>query len=97
MTYEEALSYIHSVSWRGSRPGLERIGKLCHALSDPQESLKFLHVAGTNGKGSFCALADAVLREAGYSTGLFTSPFVERFNERISRCNRTHNASGGIP
>lgn len=84
MTYEEALSYIHSVSWRGSRPGLERIGKLCHALSDPQESLKFIHVAGTNGKGSFCALADAVLREAGYRTGLFTSPFVERFNERIS-------------
>lgn len=83
MTYEEALAYIHSVSWRGSRPGLERIGRLCAALSMPQDSLKFIHVAGTNGKGSLCAMLDSVLRCAGYRVGLFTSPFVERFNERI--------------
>ena len=49
MTRDEAIKYIHSVSWRGSRPGLERIRELCRALGDPQKSLRFIHVAGTNG------------------------------------------------
>lgn len=53
MTYEETLSYIHSICWRGSRPGLERIGELCRRLGDPQKDLKFVHVAGTNGKGFY--------------------------------------------
>ncbi len=83
MTRDEAISYIHSVSWRGSRPGLERIRELCRALGDPQKSLRFIHVAGTNGKGSVCAQLASVLTAAGYKTGLFTSPFVSFFEERI--------------
>lgn len=88
MTYEETLSYIHSVSWKGSRPGLERITELMHKLGDPQNSLRFVHVAGTNGKGSFCSMLSSVLSEAGYRVGMFTSPFVECFNERIQYCGR---------
>ena len=52
MTYTEALAYIHSVTWKGSRPGLERITELCARLGNPEDSLRFIHVAGTNGKGS---------------------------------------------
>ena len=84
MTYNEALEYIHSVCWKGSRPGLERITELCHRLGDPQNSLKFVHVTGTNGKGSTCAMTESVLRAAGYKTGLFTSPYVKTFNERMA-------------
>ncbi|MBE6559321.1 MAG: bifunctional folylpolyglutamate synthase/dihydrofolate synthase [Ruminococcaceae bacterium] len=83
MTYQEALDYIHSVTWKGSRPGLERITELCHRLGDPQNKLKFIHVAGTNGKGSTSAMLSAVLSAAGYRVGLFTSPFILRFNERM--------------
>ena len=64
-------------------PGLERVQTLCHALGDPQDSLKFIHVAGTNGKGSFCAMLDSVLRAQGYRTGLFTSPYIMEFGERM--------------
>ena len=83
MTYEEALAYIHSVTWKGSRPGLERITELLAGLGNPQDKLRFIHVAGTNGKGSFCAMTESVLRAAGYRTGLFISPFIKEFNERI--------------
>ena len=84
MTYEETMKYIHKVAWTGSRPGLSRITELLRALGDPQDSLKFIHVAGTNGKGSFCSMLDSVLRCAGYHTGLYTSPYIERFNERMA-------------
>jgi len=83
MTYEEALSYIHSVNWTFCRPGLSRIRTLCQALGEPQRGLRFVHVAGTNGKGSFCSMLDSVLRCAGYHTGRFTSPYVRSFEERI--------------
>ncbi len=83
MTYDEALDYIHSVSWKGSRPGLARITALMHALGDPQDGLRFVHVAGTNGKGSVSAMTESVLRAAGYHTGLFVSPYIKRFTERI--------------
>lgn len=83
MNYNEALDFIHSVKWKGSRPGLFRITELLSKLGDPQKKLKVVHVAGTNGKGSFCAMLDSILREQGYKTGLFTSPFIEEFNERI--------------
>ncbi len=83
MTYDEALAYIHSVCWKGSRPGLERITELCRRLGDPQKKLKFIHVTGTNGKGSTCSMLDSILRAAGYKTGLFTSPYVKFFNERM--------------
>ena len=84
MTYDEALEYIHEVNWTFCNPGLERIGTLCEALGNPQKSLKFIHVAGTNGKGSFCAMLSSVLQSAGYKTGLFTSPYVKTFNERMA-------------
>ncbi len=83
MTYDEALAYIHAVNWTFCKPGLERIGALCAALGDPQASLRVVHVAGTNGKGSFCAMTAAILRAAGYKTGLFTSPYIKTFNERM--------------
>ena len=83
MTYQEALDYIHSISWTFCKPGLERIGRLCRDLGDPQIGLPVIHVAGTNGKGSFCAMLDSVLRKEGYRVGLFTSPYIRFFNERM--------------
>jgi dihydrofolate synthase/folylpolyglutamate synthase len=83
MNYEEALDYIHRGFFGGTRPGLARVKELLARLGDPQDGLRFIHVAGTNGKGSFCAMTDSVLRTAGYRTGLYTSPYIERFNERM--------------
>ena len=83
MSYESALEYIHAVRWQGHRPGLSRTRTLLAALGNPHKQLKFIHVAGTNGKGSTAAMLDSCLRAAGYHTGLFTSPFINRFNERI--------------
>ena len=83
MTYAEALEYVHSVCWRGSRPGLSRITELMDRLGNPQEHLRCIHVAGTNGKGSVCAMLASVLQASGYRVGLFTSPFIRHFNERI--------------
>ncbi len=83
MTYREALEYIHSVTWKGSRPGLSRITELCEKMSHPESRLRFVHVAGTNGKGSICCMLSEVLRASGLRVGLFTSPFVREFNERI--------------
>ena len=77
------LEKIHSLDKFGSRPGLDRIKTLLDILGNPQDELKFIHVAGTNGKGSTCALLSSVLCEAGYKTGLFISPFIVDFRERI--------------
>ena len=70
MNYTEALEYIHGISWTFCKPGLERIGELCERLSHPEKKLKFIHIAGTNGKGSTSAMLDSVLRAAGYKVGL---------------------------
>lgn len=67
----------------GSHPGLSRIMELCHCLDDPQEHLRCIHVAGTNGKGSTCRMLSGILQNAGYRTGLYTSPYVLKFEERI--------------
>ena len=83
MTVSEALSYIHSVSWKGSVPGLSRTRELLRRLGNPQNQLKFIHIAGTNGKGSTAAMLASVLRAAGYRTGLYTSPYISCFNERM--------------
>lgn len=83
MTYDEAISYIHYHRVFGSRPGLSRITELCGKLSNPQKKTGFIHVAGTNGKGSVCAMLESVLRCAGLKTGLYTSPYISFFEERI--------------
>lgn len=86
MTYSEALTYIHSVQWLGSRPGLSRTEELLRRLGNPEKELRFVHVAGTNGKGSTCACIASVLKEAGYKVGFNLSPYILRFNERIQIC-----------
>ena len=79
----DAIEYINTPRWLTSRLGLERIRELLDRLGRPQDRLKFVHVAGTNGKGSTCAFTASILAEAGFKTGLFTSPYVETFHERI--------------
>ncbi|WAM34816.1 bifunctional folylpolyglutamate synthase/dihydrofolate synthase [Caldicellulosiruptor morganii] len=83
MTYEQALEYIHGSYKFGVKLGLENIKKLLEIMGNPQKDLKVIHVAGTNGKGSTCAFVNQVLVEAGYKVGLYTSPYLEIFNERI--------------
>ena len=83
MNYESALEYIHAVQWAGHKPGLTRTRTLLAALGDPHKQLRFIHVAGTNGKGSTAAMLASCLQAAGYRVGLYTSPFINRFNERI--------------
>lgn len=84
MTYEEALTYIHSVCWKGSIPGLGRTQELLAKLGNPEKTMKFVHITGTNGKGSTASMTASVLRKAGYCTGLYTSPYIWRFNERMN-------------
>ncbi len=83
MTYDEALAYIHG-SWKfGNKLGLHNMEKLLGLMGDPHKKLRFVHVAGTNGKGSTSAFIANILMEAGYRTGLYTSPYIQRFTERI--------------
>jgi dihydrofolate synthase/folylpolyglutamate synthase len=83
MTAEQAIEYIHSVCWKGSIPGLGRTQALLAKMGNPEKKLKFIHIAGTNGKGSTAAMTASILRKAGYRTGLYTSPFIYRFHERM--------------
>lgn len=83
MNYEEALDYIHNTNKFGVVLGLENIKRLLELMGNPQKDLKFIHVAGTNGKGSTSAYITSMLTKANYRVGFFTSPFLERFNERI--------------
>ena len=88
MTYENAIEKIHSLLTFGSRPGLDRVLTLLKRLGNPQDNLKYIHVAGTNGKGSVCAMLSSVLVAAGYQTGLFISPYITDFRERIQINNQ---------
>ena len=83
MTYNESLDYLNSFKTYGTKLGLDRMRALCKALGNPQDYLKFVHIAGTNGKGSTASFCYHMLKEAGYKTGLFTSPYIQKFNERI--------------
>lgn len=83
MTAAEAISYIESQGWSTTRLGLERTQELLQRLGDPQKKLKFVHVAGSNGKGSTCAMLDAILRRAGCRVGLYISPYIQDFCERM--------------
>lgn len=84
MTYEESLEYIESLKALGSKPGLSRVTKLVEKMGNPQKNLKIIHVTGTNGKGSVCAMLESILQKAGYKTGRFSSPWIEKINEYIS-------------
>lgn len=83
MTYEEALRYLAQTEMMGTHLGLTLMEELLRRLGSPHRQLKFVHVAGTNGKGSTAALLDACLRQAGYRVGLYTSPHLVRYNERF--------------
>lgn len=83
MNVSEALEYIHSVCWKGSVPGLSRTQELLRRMGNPEKKLKFVHIAGTNGKGSTAAMLASILRQAGYVTGLYTSPYILKFHERM--------------
>lgn len=83
MNAAQAIEYIHSVCWKGSVPGLERTRQLLEKMGNPEKKLKFVHIAGTNGKGSTAAMTASILRKAGYRTGLYTSPYIYRFHERM--------------
>lgn len=83
MNAEQAIAYIHSVCWKGSIPGLGRTQELLEKMGNPEKKLKFVHIAGTNGKGSTAAMTASILSRAGYRTGLYTSPYIYRFHERI--------------
>ena len=83
MNYNEALDFIHSAEGLGSKLGLTTITELMNRLGNPQKGLRYIHVGGTNGKGSTTSFIVHMLREAGYRVGVFTSPYLERFNERI--------------
>jgi len=83
MGYREMLARLYGLGRFGIRPGLDRIRSILRALSDPQDSLSVIHVAGTNGKGSTSAFLSSILAAAGYKVGLFTSPHLVAFTERI--------------
>ncbi|HEY6228871.1 MAG TPA: bifunctional folylpolyglutamate synthase/dihydrofolate synthase, partial [Verrucomicrobiae bacterium] len=83
MRYQEAVEYLYQLQQFGANFGLERAFKLAELAGRPQDKLKFIHVAGTNGKGSTCAMLESIYRHAGYKTGLFTSPHLISFAERI--------------
>ena len=83
MNAQQAIEYIHSFFWKGSIPGLSRTQELLRRLGNPEKKLKFVHIAGTNGKGSTAAMTASILQKAGYRVGLYTSPYIYRFNERI--------------
>ncbi len=85
MNSTEAIEYIHSLEKFGIKPGLETIGALCAALGNPQDKLKIIHVAGTNGKGSTSTMISNILIKSGYNVGLYISPYVSDFRERIQR------------
>ncbi len=83
MTAEEALNFIHEKLWQSTKPGLSRTRELLEGLGSPQNKLRFIHIAGTNGKGSVAAMLSSIMHAAGFRTGLYTSPYVSCFNERM--------------
>src|SRR5947209_9697336 len=83
MTYPEAIQFLYGLRLFGLKFGLENTFKLAALVGNPQQKLRFIHVAGTNGKGSTCAMLESIYRAAGLRVGLFTSPHLVTFGERI--------------
>ena len=88
MHYKKILKYLYSLESPKIKLGLDRIQGLLGKIGNPEKELKCIHVAGTNGKGSVCAMIFCILKEAGYKVGLYTSPHLKRFNERIRINNK---------
>lgn len=84
MDWNEAIALLHGANWKHTKIGLERMRDFMHALDDPQEKLRYVHIAGTNGKGSACVMTQSILTAAGFRTGLYISPHLDQFNERLS-------------
>lgn len=84
MDWNEAIALLHGANWKHTKIGLERMRDFMHALGDPQENLHYVHIAGTNGKGSACVMTQSILTAAGFRTGLYISPHLDQFNERLS-------------
>lgn len=84
MDWNEAIALLHGANWKHTKIGLERMQDFMHALGDPQEKLRYVHIAGTNGKGSACVMTQSILTAAGFRTGLYISPHLDQFNERLS-------------
>lgn len=84
MDWNEAIALLHGANWKHTKIGLERMRDFMHTLGDPQENLHYVHIAGTNGKGSACVMTQSILTAAGFRTGLYISPHLDQFNERIS-------------
>ena len=83
MNYGAAIDFLYGLRLFGAKFGLENTFQLARLTGDPQKRLRFIHVAGTNGKGSTCAMLESVYRQAGWKVGLFTSPHLNSFRERI--------------
>ncbi len=84
MDWDKAIALLHGANWKHTKIGLERMRDFMHALGDPQEKLRYVHIAGTNGKGSACVMTQSVLTASGFRTGLYISPHLDQFNERLS-------------
>jgi dihydrofolate synthase/folylpolyglutamate synthase len=95
LSYNQALDFIHGLNVFGTKLGLHNITKLLELLGNPHEGIKIIHVAGTNGKGSTCAMIDSIFRSAGFKVGLYTSPYLEVFNERM-RVNGENISNGDL-
>src|SRR3989344_2885086 len=83
MNHRKILDYLYSLESPEIKLGLGRVHELLDKIGNPEKQLRCIHVAGTNGKGSVCAMIFYALREAGYRAGLYTSPHLKKFNERI--------------
>jgi dihydrofolate synthase/folylpolyglutamate synthase len=83
MTYSDAIQYLYDLRWFGAKLGLENTRRLAALAGNPQQRLRFIHVAGTNGKGSTCAMLEGIYRASGLRMGLFTSPHLVAFGERL--------------
>src|ERR1039457_6495107 len=95
MTYPNAIRFLYSLRWFGAKFGLTNTFKLAALAGNPQNRLRFIHVAGTNGKGSTCAMLESIYRAAGLRVGLFTSPHLVAFGERI-QINRRVIPEGNV-
>src|SRR3977135_1166119 len=95
MTYSAAIQFLYGLRWFGTKLGLANTVRLAEMTGNPQEKHQFIHVAGTNGKGSTCAMLESIYRAAGLRVGLFTSPHLVAFGERI-QVNRQNIGDGEI-